>query len=59
MPVQSHDIGRKFVCQFAVFIVDLRSLTGKTHPQIKLWLGLTKSMNMGIWVVGTLNQLFI
>ena len=31
----------------------LKILTGKTHPQIKL------SMNMDIWVIGTLNQLFV
>ena len=30
----------------------LRILTGKKHTQ-------KKSMNMNIWVVGTLNQLFI
>ena len=36
----------------------LRILTEKKHPKIKL-LALTKSMNMGICVAGTLNHLFI
>ena len=33
-------------------------LTGKIHPQIKLKC-LRKSMNVDIWVIGTLNQLFV
>ena len=33
----------------------LRIPTRKTHPQKKKPLALLKSMNMGIWVIGTLN----
>ena len=36
----------------------LRILTAKKHRQIKIP-ALAKSTNMGIWVVGTTNQLFI
>ena len=36
----------------------LRILTEKKYPKIKP-LALTKGMNMGIWVVGTSNHLFI
>ena len=36
----------------------LKMLIGTTHSQIKLK-RLQKSMNMDIWVIGTLNQLFI
>ena len=35
----------------------LRILTGKKHRQIKLQL--TKTTNMGIWVAGATNQLFV
>lgn len=38
--------------------VHLRILTGKTHLQPKLK-AITKSMNMGVGIVGTLNQLFM
>ena len=51
----------------------LRILTGKTHPQIKLTeqkmkkseifcavtQALTKTINIDIWVIGALNQLFM
>ena len=50
-----------FVFSFLILTLTgkyLKTLTWKTHPQIKLK-RLQKSMNMDIWVIGTLNQLFI
>ena len=34
-------------------------LTGKNHRQIKLHPAVIKSKNMGIWIAGTSNQLFV
>ena len=43
---------------FANIVRDLRLLTAKTNPQVKLKV-LLKSINMYIWAIGILNQLFI
>ena len=43
---------------FPFYVHDLRILPGKTHPQKKTQ-ALAESINMDIWVIGTLNPLFI
>ena len=50
------NIQRECIELYTKIWISLRMLLRKAYIQIKLTL--TKSMRVGIWVVGTINQLF-